>query len=141
MPRLARKPWRSWKRTNRTAISFSYTITWPGQRSERVCGARGRKRKGGGSSFIKRYMRTGQMVGVDVSKNAVDLSRAIHRLDGLEFRVGDAENLPFSGSSFDAVVNLESSHCYPSFRQISFRSPACPSAGRPLLVCGLSRST
>lgn len=71
--------------------------------------------RGGGSSFIKRYLGPARMVGVDLSKNAVDFSRATHRLDGLEFRVADAENLPFEDCSFDAVINLESSHCYPSF--------------------------
>jgi SAM-dependent methyltransferase len=71
--------------------------------------------RGGGSSFIRRYMHPSRMIGVDLSKNAVDFSCAMHRLDGLEFRVGDAENLPFDDSSFDAVINVESSHCYPSF--------------------------
>ena len=28
---------------------------------------------------------------------------------------GDAENLPFPDQSFDAVINIESSHCYPRF--------------------------
>ena len=36
-------------------------------------------------------------------------------MDGLEFRVGDAENLPLGDGSVDAVINVESSHCYPSF--------------------------
>jgi ubiquinone/menaquinone biosynthesis C-methylase UbiE len=36
-------------------------------------------------------------------------------VDGLEFRVGDAERLPFEDGSIDAVINVESSHCYPSF--------------------------
>ena len=73
--------------------------------------------RGGGSSFIKRYLRTGRMIGVDLSKNAVAFSRETHRVDGLEFQVGDAENLPVADSSIDAVVNVESSHCYPSFER------------------------
>jgi ubiquinone/menaquinone biosynthesis C-methylase UbiE len=28
---------------------------------------------------------------------------------------GDAENLPFADQSFDAVINVEASHCYPRF--------------------------
>lgn len=71
--------------------------------------------RGGGSSFIKRYLKPARMIGVDLSKDAVDLSRERHRVEGLEFQVGDAENLPFDDGSFDAVVNVESSHCYPSF--------------------------
>jgi SAM-dependent methyltransferase len=71
--------------------------------------------RGGGSSFIKRYLKPKRMIGVDLSKYAVQWSRERHRVDGLEFRVGDAENLPFDDGSLDAVINVESSHCYPSF--------------------------
>ncbi|QDU31359.1 Phthiotriol/phenolphthiotriol dimycocerosates methyltransferase [Anatilimnocola aggregata] len=35
-------------------------------------------------------------------------------MEGLSFVVGDAENLPFEDDTFDAVVNVESSHCYRS---------------------------
>lgn len=71
--------------------------------------------RGGGASFIKRYLGPGQVIGVDLSATAVDFSKERHAIDGLEFRVGDAEHLPFEDASFDAVVNVESSHCYPSF--------------------------
>ncbi|MEI9865086.1 MAG: methyltransferase domain-containing protein [Limisphaerales bacterium] len=36
-------------------------------------------------------------------------------MDGLSFVQGDAENLPFDPSTFDAVINVEASHCYPDF--------------------------
>ena len=71
--------------------------------------------RGGGSSFIKRYMKPARMIGVDLSESAVQLSARTHPIDGLEFRVGDAENLPLGDGSVDAVINVESSHCYPSF--------------------------
>jgi ubiquinone/menaquinone biosynthesis C-methylase UbiE len=32
---------------------------------------------------------------------------------GLDFVHGDAESLPFSDGSFDAVINVEASHAYP----------------------------
>jgi SAM-dependent methyltransferase len=73
--------------------------------------------RGGGASFIKRYLKPERMIGVDLSKRAVELSRERHRLDGLEFHVGDAESLPLEDSSVDAVINVESSHCYPSFNR------------------------
>ena len=73
--------------------------------------------RGGGSSFIKRYRRPKQMIGVDLSKNAVNFCRTIHAMDGLEFRVGDAENLPLNDGAIDAVINVESSHCYPSLER------------------------
>jgi ubiquinone/menaquinone biosynthesis C-methylase UbiE len=71
--------------------------------------------RGGGASFIKRYLKPEHMIGIDLSKQAVQLSRKRHCVDGLEFRVGDAERLPFEDGTIDAVINVESSHCYPSF--------------------------
>ena len=71
--------------------------------------------RGGGSSFIKRYLHPEHMIGMDLSKHAVEWSRMRHRVPGLEFRVGDAERLPFEDATIDAVINVESSHCYPSF--------------------------
>ncbi|WP_373155955.1 class I SAM-dependent methyltransferase, partial [Mycobacterium marinum] len=38
-----------------------------------------------------------------------------HNLPGLDFVRGDAENLPFEDESFDVVLNVEASHCYPHF--------------------------
>ena len=38
--------------------------------------------RGGGSSFVKRYLRPRRMIGVDLSKSAVALSRETHRIDG-----------------------------------------------------------
>jgi len=71
--------------------------------------------RGGGSSFIKRYLQPQRMIGIDLSSQAVRLSRKQHAVDGLEFRVGDAERLPIEDGTMDAVINVESSHCYPSF--------------------------
>jgi ubiquinone/menaquinone biosynthesis C-methylase UbiE len=36
-------------------------------------------------------------------------------MDELVFVQGDAENLPYEENTFDAVINVEASHCYPSF--------------------------
>jgi len=71
--------------------------------------------RGGGASFIKRYRRPKHMVGLDLSAKAIALCRETHSIEDLEFRVGDAEKLPFQDNSIDAVINVESSHCYPSF--------------------------
>lgn len=71
--------------------------------------------RGGGARFITRHHRPANYVGVDFSPQAVALCRRRHAgVANLEFIVGDAENLPFSDASFDAVVNVESSHCYGS---------------------------
>ena len=70
--------------------------------------------RGGGSSFIARYLAPAEMVGVDFSPTAVAFSRRTHQLAGLRFVHGDAEDLPFNDAGFDAVINVESSHCYAS---------------------------
>ncbi|MGA2793504.1 MAG: class I SAM-dependent methyltransferase [Roseiarcus sp.] len=70
--------------------------------------------RGGGASYVKRYLGARRVLGVDIAASAVALCRRVHRVEGLEFRQGDAEALPVSDSSFDAVLNVESAHCYPS---------------------------
>lgn len=70
--------------------------------------------RGGGADYIKRYLKPASMVGVDFSEKAVALCQQHYDIEGLSFAPGDAEDLPFDDGSFDAVVNVESSHCYGS---------------------------
>jgi SAM-dependent methyltransferase len=70
--------------------------------------------RGGGSSFLARYHAPRTVTGVDLSRAAVALCRRHRHAPGLTFVQGDALDLPFAGESFDVVVNVESSHCYPS---------------------------
>ncbi len=70
--------------------------------------------RGGGADYIKRYLSPTRMVGVDFSPKAINLCEQYYNIDGLSFKVGDAENLPFNDQSYDVVVNVESSHCYGS---------------------------
>ena len=68
--------------------------------------------RGGGASYIKRYLHPMSMIGVDFSERAINFCRERHQMEGLSFTQGDAESLPFDDASFDTVVNVESSHCY-----------------------------
>jgi SAM-dependent methyltransferase len=70
--------------------------------------------RGGGASWVARCLGAGTTTGVDLSSAAVALSRRHRRGPGLRFVQGDALHLPFPDASFDVVVNVESSHCYPS---------------------------
>ena len=68
--------------------------------------------RGGGSSFLSRYHHPKSITGLDYSKSAIKLSNELHgNVDNLFFKLGDAENLPFKDNTFDAVINIESSHC------------------------------
>src|SRR5262249_32830436 len=68
---------------------------------------------GGGASFVARYLKPSKLVGVDISDDEVRLCQRLHHVSGLSFQQGDSEQLPFGSDVFDAVINVESSHCYP----------------------------
>jgi ubiquinone/menaquinone biosynthesis C-methylase UbiE len=70
---------------------------------------------GGGASYIVRKLRPASYTGLDLNPAGIDFCRKRHNLPGLDFVQGDAENLPFPDQSFDAVINIEASHCYPRF--------------------------
>lgn len=70
--------------------------------------------RGGGASYVVRYLEPGSLTGVDRCEEAVEFCGRRHPVPGLAFRHGDAEALPFADGSFDAVINVESSHGYGS---------------------------
>jgi fatty-acid O-methyltransferase len=73
--------------------------------------------RGGGASYLTRALEPTAYVGLDLSAAAIEFCRRRHQVAGLEFVQGDAEDLPFPDASFDAVINIESSHFYPHFDQ------------------------
>ena len=70
---------------------------------------------GGGASHLMRTFRPVAYTGLDLNPAGIAFCRQHHDIPGLDFIQGDAENLPFADASFDAVVNVEASHCYPRF--------------------------
>jgi SAM-dependent methyltransferase len=68
--------------------------------------------RGGGASYVMRYLHPKSVTGVDIVQKAVSFCNAFYRIDGLRFLQGDAESLPFDNQSFDVVVNIESSYGY-----------------------------
>jgi SAM-dependent methyltransferase len=70
--------------------------------------------RGGGASYIASYLKPQSMRGIDLSDKAVDFCNTHYSTEGLSFTQGDAEHLPLGDATVDAVVNLESSHCYGS---------------------------
>lgn len=71
--------------------------------------------RGGGAAYVARALGPRQVVAVDLSPRAIALCRGRFREPNLSFQVGDAERLPFGDAAFDAVLNVESSHCYGRF--------------------------
>lgn len=70
--------------------------------------------RGGGSAYIHRYLKPSSTTGIDFSASAVDFCNDRHRIDGLTYKVGNAQSLPFDDHTFDVIVNVESSHTYVS---------------------------
>jgi ubiquinone/menaquinone biosynthesis C-methylase UbiE len=70
--------------------------------------------RGGGASYVARYLKPKRLTGLDFSDRAIQFCKRTHAVDGLSFIKGDAEALPFDAERFDAVINVESSHCYGS---------------------------
>jgi len=71
--------------------------------------------RGGNCYYLSQYSEAARVVGVDVCAKNLALARQDLRLEQVEFLAGDAQRLPFAESSFDVVLNLESSHCYAHF--------------------------
>jgi SAM-dependent methyltransferase len=70
--------------------------------------------RGGGASYVMRYLQPRSLAGVDLAPQAVKFCRGHYATPGLSFVRGDAESLEFDDATFDAVINVESSHCYLS---------------------------
>ena len=68
--------------------------------------------RGGGASYVKRYLQPDSLTGVDFSQSNINFCRQKYQELGLNFELGDAEALQFADNSFDVVINVESSHCY-----------------------------
>ena len=70
---------------------------------------------GGGASYFTRTYQPVEYVGLDLNPEAIRHCQSRHQAAGLCFQVGDAQQLPFADASFDVVLNVEASHCYPDF--------------------------
>lgn len=69
--------------------------------------------RGGNCAYLIRYTGAASVTGLDFCPAHIELCQRVHPLHGLTFVDGDAMALPFADNQFDAVINIESSHCYP----------------------------
>lgn len=72
---------------------------------------------GGGASYLTRTLQPKSYTALDLNPTGIRFCQQQYQVDGLNFVQGDAENLPFEPDTFDAVINVEASHCYPSLPQ------------------------
>ena len=73
--------------------------------------------RGGGLDYIARTFKPATALGIDLEQRATDFGNKHFKVEGLSFKQGDAQNLPFDDSSFDVVLNVESSHRYPDMHK------------------------
>jgi len=70
---------------------------------------------GGGAAYLARTLQPQSYTALDLNPAGIRFCRQRHRVDRLDFVQGDAGNLPYEANTFDAVINIEASHCYPAF--------------------------
>ena len=70
--------------------------------------------RGGGSDWVYRTYKPDSYIGLDLSENGIEWCKRKFERDTLSFIVGDALNLPFDENTFDIIINVEASHCYPN---------------------------
>ena len=79
--------------------------------------------RGGGAAYITRYLKPRSVTGVDFSARQIEFCRRRHRLPGLRFLQGEADNIPIAEKSADVIVNIEASCLYPDidkfFREVT----------------------
>lgn len=68
--------------------------------------------RGGGLSYVSRYMSPKSAIGLDLSKNSIEFCQNYYSNENIRFVRGNAERLNFQKNTFDVVINVESSHRY-----------------------------
>jgi ubiquinone/menaquinone biosynthesis C-methylase UbiE len=69
--------------------------------------------RGGGLSYVVKKYSPDTALGVDLDKHAMSFCNKHYKIKGLTFQQGDAQQLNLKDGSFDAILNVESSHRYP----------------------------
>lgn len=73
---------------------------------------------GGGAAYVSRALQPARYTGLDLNPRGIQFCQKRHAGHALSFLQGDAAKLPFADASFDAVTNVEASHCYPDFPRV-----------------------
>ncbi len=70
---------------------------------------------GAGSAHLASAHRPAAVLGVDINSDLLARGAERHgQVERLRFLQGDAQSLPIATGTVDVLVNIESSHCYPS---------------------------
>ena len=71
--------------------------------------------RGGGIAYLHGARQVRSATGVDLTPSNLEIARAnFAGRPGLRFEEGHAEAMPFADGALDALMTVESSHCYPN---------------------------
>lgn len=68
--------------------------------------------RGGGLAFLNKLLQPSSALGIDKDPSAVEFCNRFWGKPGLSFMQGDAQSISLPDSSFDVIINVESSHRY-----------------------------
>ena len=68
--------------------------------------------RGGGAAYLAKYLGPRRVHGVDLCASSAQFCNEYWKRPCLTFSQGNSERLPQSSETFDAIINIESSHCY-----------------------------
>jgi ubiquinone/menaquinone biosynthesis C-methylase UbiE len=97
--------------------------------------------RGGGGSFLLRYKNPLSYTGVDLSETAIEWCKRQFQFTNAHWVQGVADTLPVSDNSADVVINVESSHCYPSMEKFLGEVKRVLSPNGYMAFCDIRRSS
>lgn len=97
--------------------------------------------RGGGASWLARYLKPHHVTAVDLSPVAIAFCEANYKLQHLSFKQGSADALPLPTNSQDVLINIESSHCYPDMKKFVAEVQRVLRPGGVFAFCDLRAAT
>lgn len=73
--------------------------------------------QGAGGVFLAQYKKPRSYIGIDLSKKAIAFCQRHNKSTNIQWMQGSADRLPIPDNSVDIVLNIESSHFYPSMER------------------------
>jgi ubiquinone/menaquinone biosynthesis C-methylase UbiE len=97
--------------------------------------------RGGGGSFLLRYKNPLSYTGIDLSAAAIEWCKRQYQFTNAHWVQGLANALPVNDNSVDVVLNVESSHCYPSMNGFLREVKRVLRASGYMAFCDIRRSS
>ncbi|CDZ78849.1 Phthiotriol/phenolphthiotriol dimycocerosates methyltransferase [Legionella massiliensis] len=70
--------------------------------------------QGAGGVYLVEYYKPRSYIGIDLSEKAIAFCQQHNQSENMQWLQGSADKLPIPDESVDVVINVESSHLYPS---------------------------